>query len=147
MIQRNTKIIITVCAAVLVLLAAMRSYVSIFKDVLGKQSYWGEVKCRTNESGNSYCRYRGNIDGVYLNKDGLALFFLNSSFSKNEASEKGFDITSVDAVALRPGNSDAQKLLYDMLNKANELQSDVEIHMRSVDSGYLSVDRVWLRPL
>jgi hypothetical protein len=107
-------------------------------------SQTAESLCRTNDSGSSYCRYKGAIGKYYINSDGLALFYIGDDFDKKEALDKGYDITSVDVVAVQLGAGKFEDEKYTALVNAFDKADHVEIHMRRVEKGFLIVDRVWV---
>jgi hypothetical protein len=106
-----------------------------------------ESLCRTNDNGNSYCRYKGLIEGVYANSDGLQLFFIGDEVTIDEAGEKGLAIVNGQAVSLLVNGygSVSSARMAELLEFAYANSVPVEIHMRNTEQGYLLVDRVWLR--
>jgi hypothetical protein len=99
--------------------------------------------CRTNESGASYCRYKGEVPKMYINSEGLVLFYLDVPFDLENAKEKGYVIKNGGALALKIDNNDNSLLLLKFLEKAYENRDTVEIHARSTKDGFLVIDRVW----
>lgn len=103
-----------------------------------------ESLCRTNDSGKSYCRYKGTISQFYVNSDGLVLLIIGSDFDIANAKEKGYVIKETNTVSLaKDANQDdsMREYLYSaFLNK-----KEVELHMWSAENGRLVVDRFWIK--
>lgn len=104
-----------------------------------------EFICKSSADGSHYCRYKGPIERAYLNKDGLALFFLDAKVKSEELDRRGFvGVKSFDGVALNVNDSEINKSMSKLIEKAFFERKKVELHMREVSSGYLVVDRVWV---
>lgn len=100
--------------------------------------------CRTNDKGQNYCRYKGQIPRIYVNQEGLVLVYFEATFDKKSAAEKGYEIGNGSAGALLTVGTPASEEMLNMIRLAYTEGRDVEIHMRDVHSGYLLIDRVWM---
>jgi hypothetical protein len=101
--------------------------------------------CKDSASDTPYCRYKGTIEKLYVNADGLVLIFINDDFSLEQAKKYGYEIKTGNVIAypLRGENSISATML-DFFKIAFSEQLNVEIHSRNVVKGYLTVDRIWV---
>ena len=101
--------------------------------------------CKNSTSDTPYCRYKGTIEKLYVNSDGLVLIFINDDFSLEQAKKYGYEIKTGNVIAypLKGENSISTNML-DFVKIAFSKQLDVEIHARNVFKGYLTVDRIWV---
>jgi len=105
-----------------------------------------ESICRTSDNGSHYCRYKGKIEQTYVNSDGLALYFINEPFDETDVSNKEFvGVKSFGAVSLGVEETEINKEMRALLKDAFLENKKVELHMRKVKSGYLMIDRMWIK--
>ncbi|MDO6720369.1 hypothetical protein Q4575_13205 [Psychrosphaera sp. 1_MG-2023] len=120
----------------------------VFLTVIASGYFWYSAMptavCKSSETSTPYCKYIGKINKIYLNRDGLALVFIDAPFGIKQAKEYGYDIKSGNIVALNINDSLADKYLYDMLNSAFTNQNRIEMHARNTLNGYLKLDRIWI---
>jgi hypothetical protein len=143
---KKNHISIGFLSVMMIILLALGTYT--FKEVYHSSTFTSpESPCRTNDSGDNYCRYKGLIEGVYVNSTGLQLFYIEDEFTIMEAKEKGFTIENGQAVSLLMngyGSAGATRMA-ELLEFAYANSVPVEIHMRNTEQGYLLVDRIWVR--
>ena len=109
------------------------------------QSTGAQAICKPSETSTPYCKYKGEIDKVYINNNGLVLVFLNKSFNIGEAKGFGYDIKAGNIVAIDLNKENQfSRELFDMTMLAFQHESAVELHARQTTSGYLVVDRIWV---
>lgn len=120
----------------------------IFLTLISSGYYWYSTLptsvCKTSETSTPYCRYIGTINKIYLNRDGLALIFIDKEFDVKQAQEFGYDIKSGNMVALNINDNLVDRYLYDTLNSALTNQNRIELHARNTINGYLKLDRIWI---
>jgi hypothetical protein len=130
--------------AIIVVAVALIFGLSLF--IANNQINTAESICRTNTSNDNYCRYKGKINQFYINKSGLALFYLETPFDITQAKAKGYEIANGSAVSIRIDIDDpVLKEMFNGLVFAFENDHAVEMHMRSVEQKYLEVDRFWIK--
>jgi len=104
-----------------------------------------EAICKSSETSTPYCRYKGEIDKIYINSNGLALVFLNKKFNLEDAKEFGYVVSTGNIVAIDLNNqTQFSRELFDMATLALQQDLFVEIHARGTTNGYLVVDRIWV---
>lgn len=130
------KNIIILSIGLIIVLFAYKTY----------ESTNSEAICKPSEAATAYCRYKGQIDKVYINSNGLALVFLNKDFNLEDAKKFGYVVTAGNIVAIDL-NSEApfSRELFDMATLAFQQNLFVEIHARGTTNGYLVVDRIWVK--
>lgn len=100
--------------------------------------------CKESNSSTPYCKYVGPVNKLYINEQGLALIFLEQPFGVESAKSHGYNAKSGAAMALDIKNNTMDLEMYRLLVTAFDEEAQVEIHARSVKSGYMKIDRVWL---
>jgi len=133
----NKKLLILV--SILSLLAIV--FLTVKSDVFSSVKAY----CKASGTDTNYCKYEGKITGIYLNSDNLYLIFLESSFSTENAKEYGYSINSGKAIALSTDKNPTREQFMTMLNIALINDLSVEIHARDVNSGYMELDRLWVK--
>lgn len=104
-----------------------------------------EAVCKASDTTTPYCRYKGEIDKIYINSNGLALVFLNKTFNIDDAKKFGYVVTAGNIVAIDLNNeTQFSRELFDMATLAFQQDLFVEIHARGTTNGYLVVDRIWV---
>lgn len=120
---------------------------SLIVLLLFTSSAFAEALCKTSSTSTPYCKYKGKISQLYINQQGLALAFIESPIDPEEAKKFGYNINSGQAFAvqLSLGNERIKDKFYQTLLSAFNQQHTVELHARRVASGYLEIDRIWLK--
>jgi hypothetical protein len=109
------------------------------------ESINAEAICKSSDTTTPYCRYKGEIEKIYINSNGLALLFLNKNFNVEDAKKFGYDVTAGNIVAIDLNNeTQFSRELFDMATLAFQQDLLVEIHARGTINGYLTVDRIWV---
>lgn len=129
------KYVIALSFCLIIAVFAYKTYVSTNSEVI----------CKSSEATTPYCRYKGEIDKIYINSNGLALVFLNKHFNVEDAKKFGYDVTAGNIVAIDLNNKTLfSRELFDMATLAFQQDLFVEIHARGTINGYLTVDRIWV---
>ena len=108
-------------------------------------SVWAAKPVCTSHSSGDYYDFTGNISRVYINNSNVILIYFDQGVSVSEAAACGFSITNGSAALYTlDTNPDFAKLLYSTALAAHASNKQVTMQMRSVVSGYLMVDRIWI---
>lgn len=109
-------------------------------------SFSATPSCNQNGS-DPYCSYNGTIERLYINASNVMLIYFESAMDPSVAQNVGFSVTSGNAAALKitESNSDFFQLLYSTALAAKMAGSTVSMQMRGNESGYMKVDRIWLK--
>jgi hypothetical protein len=108
-------------------------------------AYSADFGCVTNERG-AYCKYVGKIKRLYINSDNIMYVYFEKALDMKKAEAIGFNNVKNEMAGLKLNENN--KLFFDLryrtflTAKANDMQ--VSFQMRSVEGGYLKIDRIWL---
>ena len=106
----------------------------------------GQPTCQQNQ-GSPYCQYIGAVEQAYINEDGVILLYFDTALDLTSPSSVGITGVTRDAAAAYKFDDDPEyaKLLYASILSAQARGVNVAIQMRRVYSGYLVIDRIWVR--
>jgi hypothetical protein len=100
--------------------------------------------CSSSHGG--YCAYIGKVDRIYINSGNLILLYFDTPMPIENASNAGFTITNGGAAAYNMSdNLEFAKMFYSTALAAQASGREVSIQMRGNQSGFMKLDRIWLK--
>ncbi|KPZ73123.1 hypothetical protein J8L86_12555 [Shewanella sp. MMG014] len=97
-------------------------------------------------SHNGYCQYEGQVRTIYVNSSGLILLYFDVAIDPSDASVANVSISHGNAGAIRiSDNPDFANFFYSTALAAQASKRPVTLQMRGSISGYLKMDRIWLK--
>lgn len=107
----------------------------------------GEPTCQLYQGANPYCQYTGLVQRAYVNESGVILLYFDTALDLSSPSDVGITgVTQAAAAAYHyDDNPEYAKLLYASILSAQARGVPVIIQMRRAYSGYLVIDRIWVK--
>ena len=112
-----------------------------------KLAFASEPTCQLYQGANPYCQYTGLIQRAYVNESGVILLYFDTALDLSSPSAVGITgVTQAAAAAYHyDDNPEYAKLLYASILSAQARGVLVVIQMRRAYSGYLVIDRIWIK--
>ena len=117
-----------------------------FIELLSVSALAASPLCLEYSSGSGhYFQYHGKVKQVYVNENNLILIYFEEPISVEDVLRCGLSVNSGSAGSFQiDAQPEYAKLLYSTALAAQATGRPVSVQMRSVQSGYLKIDRIWL---
>ena len=102
--------------------------------------------CVTTSSGVHLIQWEGTVDQLYINSGNTILIYFDTALPLAEAQECNFSPANRSAATYKlSDNPEFGKLLYSTALAAQMSNKPIVLQMYSVSSGYMKLDRIWLK--
>ncbi|MDT3334958.1 hypothetical protein Q4Q49_06560 [Shewanella sp. SP1S1-7] len=99
-----------------------------------------------SSASGGYCQYTGKVANLYVNSGNTILMYFDTPMDPANASVAGFSASNGNAGIVKiDENPEFAKLFYSTALAAQASQRNVSVQMHGTVSGYLKIDRIWLK--